>query len=88
MRWVAWGENDSRKSLVVVPLHGRGNVKGEGENGVRVFAYDVPENMAQWGSGEAWGERRLLDESLHVAHNFDVRGDEIVVGVAQLHFDM
>lgn len=82
MRWVNWGEGDSRHSLVVVPLHGIGNKKGAGENGVRVYAYDVPEDPEKWGDAAAW-ERRLLDESMHVTHNLDVQDDEIVVGGAE-----
>jgi hypothetical protein len=51
MHWVPWtdGSEKERHSLVVLPLHGRGNVKGEGESGVRVYAYDVPVNGADWG---------------------------------------
>ncbi|MEM7145405.1 MAG: VCBS repeat-containing protein [Verrucomicrobiota bacterium] len=83
MHWVEWREEpegEARWSLVVLPLHGRGNVKGEGENGVRVFAYDVPVKAGDWGNGAAW-ERRLLSETMHVTHNFDVLGHgEVAVG--------
>jgi len=58
-----------RYSLVVVPLHGRGNVGGEGE-GVQVFAYLPPENPR-----DHW-EMILLDASLNMTHNFDVISQE------------
>ena len=50
--------------LVVVPLHGRGNKGGEGA-GVRILAYKIPSNPK-----EAWSTE-LLDDSLHMTHNFD-----------------
>ncbi len=63
MRWVQMAEG--RYSLVVVPLHGRGNVDGEGD-GVRILAYIPPENPhGSW-------ETILLDDSLNMTHNFDV----------------
>ena len=57
MRWVrnASGEYD----LVIVPLHGRGNKGGQGE-GVKILAYKKPD----------W-KTELLDQSLHMTHNFD-----------------
>jgi hypothetical protein len=63
MRWVRMDED--RYSLVVVPLHGRGNVNGVGE-GVRVYAYIPPENPH-----DTW-EMVLLDNNLNMTHNFDV----------------
>ncbi|CAN5191232.1 VCBS repeat-containing protein [soil metagenome] len=63
MRWVRMDEG--HYSLVVVPLHGRGNVDGEGA-GVRILAYIPPENPH-----DPW-ETILLDESLNMTHNFDV----------------
>ncbi|MGI9241327.1 MAG: FG-GAP repeat domain-containing protein [Verrucomicrobiales bacterium] len=65
MHWVRTG-GDLYK-LVVLPLHGRGNQKGEGD-GVRVLAYDIPEARED---GEAW-KTSLVDDSLHLAHNFDL----------------
>jgi hypothetical protein len=63
MRWVrnAQGAYD----LVVVPLHGRGNQRGEGA-GVRILAYSMPPNPRQ-----PW-PTRLIDDTLHLTHNFDV----------------
>ena len=64
MRWVRdWM---GRVTLVVVPLHGRGNdaAKGEGA-GVKIQRYIRPENPR-----DAW-EVTTLDESLHKTHNFD-----------------
>ena len=62
MRWVknAKGVYD----LVVVPLHGRGNKGGQGA-GVKILAYKKPSD-----SKSPW-ETELLDESLHMTHNFD-----------------
>ena len=77
IRWVKNG--DGRACLVVLPLHGRGNRGGTGENGVRVTAFpfpDKPEDAASW-------RMAVLDESLHVTHNFDTRpdgrGEEMVI---------
>ena len=73
MRWVR-GESGYR--LVVVPLHGRGNKGGQGD-GVKILAYDMPRDPK-----DEW-KTTVLDETLHVTHNFDVlhRGDraDIVV---------
>lgn len=63
MRWVrnASGAHD----LVVLPLHGRGNQNGEGA-GVRVLAYrKPPDPAAPWPT-------ILIDDTLHLTHNFDV----------------
>jgi hypothetical protein len=77
MRWVR--SNDGAFDLVVVPLHGRGNERGEGA-GVRILAYRSPANPS-----ELW-TTRLIDDSLHLTHNFDVvprafnQPDELLVG--------
>lgn len=63
MKWVQLA--DGRYSLVVVPLHGRGNVNGEG-NGVRIYAYQPPENPR-----DPW-DLTLLDDNMNMTHNFDV----------------
>lgn len=62
MRWV---KDDSGKfRLVVVPLHGRGNKNGEGA-GVKILSYAMPANPEdQWTAG-------VLDQSMHMTHNFD-----------------
>ncbi|MCZ7639153.1 MAG: VCBS repeat-containing protein [Verrucomicrobia bacterium] len=63
MRWVrnASGAHD----LVALPLHGRGNQNGEGA-GVRVLAYrKPPDPAAPWPT-------ILIDDTLHLTHNFDV----------------
>jgi len=67
MRWVRMA--DGKYSLVVVPLHGRGNRGGEGA-AVRVLAYIMPENPR-----DAW-QTVLLDESLNMTHNLDVVATE------------
>lgn len=76
MRWVRTQAGDWR--LVVLPLHGIGNVKGEGPNGVRVRAY-LPPAADRRGIPEAWSNV-VIDDSLHAAHNFDDRDGEILVG--------
>ncbi|HTD88368.1 MAG TPA: FG-GAP and VCBS repeat-containing protein [Candidatus Binatia bacterium] len=57
MRWV-------NGDLVVVPLHGRGNKGGAGA-GVKIMAYKKPADPKQ-----PW-KTEVLDESLHMTHNFD-----------------
>ncbi len=79
MRWVKTETGDWR--LVVLPLHGIGNVKGEGPNGVRVRA-DLPPAPERRGDREAWIDM-VLDDSLHATHNFDDRDGEILVGGAE-----
>ncbi len=77
MRWAKAG--DDKFYLIVLPLHGRGNKGGEG-NGVRVVAYDFPENPA-----ENWNQK-VIDESMHLTHNLDIvelndgEGESILIG--------
>jgi hypothetical protein len=60
-----WIQDPSGKfQLAVLPLHGRGNRAGQGE-GVRFLAYEKPEDPRQ-----PW-KTTLLDDSLHMTHNFD-----------------
>ncbi len=66
MRWV---KNGNSAHLIVVPLHGRGNSNGEGE-GVKVMAYEFPENPAS-----DWNYE-VIEESMHLTHNLDVVGFE------------
>jgi hypothetical protein len=49
--------------LVVVPLHGRGNVSGEGE-GAKVIAYEFPKDV----NGQ-WPMYTLVND-MHLTHNF------------------
>jgi hypothetical protein len=66
MRWVRTAEG--RYSLVVVPLHGRGNRDGRGA-GVRVLAYQLPDDpRSRW-------DIVLLDSTMNLTHNFDVVED-------------
>jgi len=51
-------------SLVVAPLHGRGNKNGAGE-GVRLLEY------LRRSSPEGSWEARLIDDSMHMTHNLD-----------------
>ena len=64
MRWVKSGPK--KYSLVVLPLHGRGNRGGAGENAVAVFAYHPPADL----SAGSW-KTTLLNKELHKTHNFD-----------------
>lgn len=76
MRWVR--NANGKFDLVVVPLHGRGNKGGHGA-GVKILAYKVPSDLRK-----AWSTQ-LLDDSLHMTHNFDLvqwdkkLGDELLV---------
>jgi hypothetical protein len=77
MRWIKTPQG--KYELVVVPLHGRGNKGGEGE-GVKILSYQMPSNPR-----DPW-TTRLIDDSMHLTHNFDVMkwtrqpGDELLVG--------
>lgn len=64
MRWVKdWQE---RTTLIVAPLHGRGNNPGQGTGaGVKVQRYVPPANPR-----DPW-EIQLIDDSIHKTHNFD-----------------
>lgn len=63
MRWVR--NREGKFDLVVLPLHGRGNVKGEGA-GVQVLAYRMPSDpRAEW-------ETTLVQGTMHLTHNLDV----------------
>ncbi len=83
MRWAKIGNTSQ---LIVVPLHGRGNANGEGE-GVKVMAYELPENHS-----DEW-KTKVIDESMHLTHNLDVVGfdtDNVILlggkeGVNLLH---
>jgi hypothetical protein len=77
MRWVK--AEDNKFHLVVLPLHGRGNKNGEGA-GVKVIAYEMPDDpRKEW---KYW----TIDESMHLTHNFDVmedsdgNGEKIYIG--------
>src|SRR3546814_4874770 len=69
-------------------LHGRGNKNGEGD-GVRVMAYDPPENP-----GGAWNYK-IVDRLIHMSHNLEIvpDGDRELVyvcgkeGVRNLKFE-
>src|SRR3546814_20335676 len=74
MRWVL--AEPGRYQLIVLPLHGRGNKNGEGD-GVRVMAYDPPENP-----GGAWNYK-IVDRLIHMSHNMEIvpDGDRELVDV-------
>ncbi|MCB1225058.1 MAG: VCBS repeat-containing protein [Verrucomicrobiales bacterium] len=63
MRWVR--RAPGRYDLVVVPLHGRGNVKGDGDP-VKVLAYRMPKDpRGEW-------EVETVNAGMHLTHNFEV----------------
>jgi hypothetical protein len=79
MRWM---KLQNRWALLVLPLHGRGNKNGAGENGVKIQAYFPPKNPSDT---SAW-EIKTLDDSLHVTHNLDRLPDDaktMVVGAKE-----
>lgn len=66
MRWAKAAEGNYH--LIVLPLHGQGNKGGEGK-GVKVIAYEMPEDPTQeW---PHW----VIDQSMHLTHNLDVHED-------------
>jgi uncharacterized protein YbbC (DUF1343 family)/CubicO group peptidase (beta-lactamase class C family) len=63
MKWIV--DRRGRASLVVVPLHGRGNRDGQGD-GARILEYLPPTgDQTDWTT-------RLVDSTLHQAHNLAV----------------
>jgi hypothetical protein len=80
MHWVK--DAMGKPHLVVLPLHGRGNKNGAGENGVRIHAFAFPDQPA---AAAAWVPQ-VLSEALHITHNFDLRpegpqgGEAMVIG--------
>ena len=75
MRWVK--ADNGKFHLIVLPLHGRDNVNGEGA-GVKVIAYEMPDDPKQ-----EW-DYVTIDESMHLTHNLDVvedkNGEKIYLG--------
>ncbi len=66
MHWVRDGAGQFQ--LAVLPLHGRGNRDGDGENRARLFAYLPSANPRE---ADQW-KQTLIDASMHMTHNFDV----------------
>lgn len=78
MHWVQGGK---QFALVVLPLHGRGNVNNAGANGSKVRAYTFPDNP---GDAAAW-QQTVITDTMHVTHNFDLQRsdngrDSIIIG--------
>ncbi len=63
MKWVR--NAAGRFDLIVLPLHGRGNVNGGGA-GVRVLAYHRPEKPE-----DPWNTT-LVTDAMHMTHNLDI----------------
>jgi len=65
-----WGDlnQDGRLELVVLPLKGRNTVApGFDQTPVRLLSFDIPAKP----ESEPWPVK-VLDESLHVSHNFEI----------------
>ena len=66
MRWLPLPDGSYR--LVVLPLHGRGNVDGQGQ-GVKVIAYQRPDDpTAPW-------DTATVNRQMHLTHNLDILDD-------------
>jgi len=63
MKWLR--SSAGKFYLVVVPLHGRGNVNGTGA-GAKVIAYEFPKNV-----NDQW-KMYTLDSNMHLTHNFHI----------------
>ncbi len=65
---IRWAQDwQGRWTLISVPLHGRGNKPQTGEGlGVKIQRYTLPADPR-----DTW-DVRLVDDSLHKTHNFDV----------------
>lgn len=80
MRW--FRNRDDRWLLAVLPLHGRANREGRGQ-GVRFLGYEFPAKPEN-----PW-TTRVIDDSLHVTHNFDLvrwtgaAGDELLLAARE-----
>lgn len=71
IKWVRGG--DGRFGLASIPLHGRGNKNAEGASVKHEF-YHVPKDVkTEW-------KRTLINEDLHVTHNFDVLAGGLLIG--------
>src|ERR1043165_846096 len=74
IKWVKGA--DGKYGLVSIPLHGRGNKNGEGEDVKHEF-YHVPTDVkSEW-------KRTLIDQDMHITHNFTVlhgqRSDGLII---------
>ncbi|TDB63987.1 FG-GAP repeat domain-containing protein [Arundinibacter roseus] len=76
MHWVQ--DSDGAFQLMVLPLHGEGNEKGEGK-AVQLIAFDVPQNPKG-----LWAYQ-LVDTGMHMTHNMEpmeVKGAFLGMAVA------
>lgn len=72
---IRWGDvtGDGREELILVPLHGRGTkAPGWEGDGARILILTPPADPA----AQPWG-REVVDDSLHIVHNFIVVEGEI-----------
>jgi hypothetical protein len=73
MKWTKLDDHKNEWGLVVCPLHGRGNKNGEGAP-VKVLCYHKPADVrAEW-------QAEVVDESMHMTHNFDVGKTGLLLG--------
>ena len=90
MHWVKAGKDEFR--LLVQALHGRGNRGGKGENGAKLLAYEVPENVAAFYAEDGWlaingGEANVGREALAgVAESFMSAFPDMVLEFDGLEF--
>lgn len=75
MRWVRGADGVYR--LVVLPLHGIGNKKGAGENGVNVRVYQPD---LKWIAQPRGWAHEVIDRRMHITHNFDDQNGIVYVG--------
>ena len=88
MNWVNI-DSDEKPELIVLPLLGKDSTRPHfAEQGVRVLAFDIPNNPLT----ERW-PMRVLNDNLHVTHNFtstdldvDGRAELVVASFEGLHW--
>ncbi|MCC6292192.1 MAG: VCBS repeat-containing protein [Bryobacterales bacterium] len=77
---IRWGDvdGDGREELAVVPLHGRGTQAPDWEgDGARILVLTPPEDPSQ-----PW-RQELVDDTLHIVHNFIITDGEIWVAAKE-----
>ncbi|MCC7237160.1 MAG: VCBS repeat-containing protein [Bryobacterales bacterium] len=77
---IRWGDvdGDGKEELAVVPLHGRGTKAPDWEgDGARILVLTPPEDLSQ-----PWSQE-LVDDTLHIVHNFIVTDGEIWVAAKE-----
>jgi hypothetical protein len=78
---IRWGDvtGDGKEELILVPLHGRGTKAPDWEgDGARIIVMTPPADPVT----ERW-QQELVDDSLHIVHNFIVVEGEIWVAAKE-----